>query len=376
MQLCDKDILRAINNGSLVFAGTNPQYPFQREQVQPASVDLRLGNRFIRFKKSVNSFDIKNIKQIGDLLDVEYIEDGQEILINPGEILFGQIYEQMEIGDEFAARIEGRSRVARLGISVHCTGDYINPGFAGAMPLQIINHNHFPIMLYPYIGICQIIIYKLSDTPLVPYLQRSVLPYNAYYNETNPSPSILSANPTEGLTNETIIEKKIKTLIEGFYETQDKENAIRKAAGKPTGQIDEKHVQTVIQNATFQNLYSGGYIEQMRDQYNAKQAANQGPNAGQQSTVIQELFEGTGMDDSQLKKELLRVKDFLRQLPQDDDTDILIGEITKASRSLDQNKRSDALSVLKKCGRKLYDIAERIGCSLIATFLAGTLGLK
>lgn len=374
MQLCDKDILRAISNGTLVFAGPNPQYPFQREQVQPASIDLRLGNRFIRFRKSIEKFDIKDIKQIGTLLEVEYIEDGQEIIIYPGEILFGQIYEQIEIGDEFAARIEGRSRVARLGISVHCTGDYINPGFAGAMPLQIINHNHFPIVLYPFIGICQIIIYKLTETPLIPYLQRSVLPYNAYYNETNPSPSILSADPKEGLDNKTMIEKKIKALIEGFYRTQNNETDIIQANGKQGGRIDSDHVQTVIQNATFQNLNTGGY--NMRDQYIAKQVANQGPNAGEHSTIIQELHEGSGMDDTHLKKELTLVKNYLRQQPQDDDTDILIGEVTKASRSLEQNKKVDTLSILKNCGRKLFDIAERIGCSLIATYLAGTLGLK
>ena len=56
------------------------------------------------------------------------------------------------------------------------------------------------------------IIYRLTEIPLVSYLQRSVLPYNVYYNETNPSSSILSANPTEGLTNENHGGKKDKVI--------------------------------------------------------------------------------------------------------------------------------------------------------------------
>ena len=62
MQLCDKDIFDALKYGELIFLGLNKDYPFVPEkQVQPASIDLRLGNRFVRFKTDINSFDIKNI---------------------------------------------------------------------------------------------------------------------------------------------------------------------------------------------------------------------------------------------------------------------------------------------------------------------------
>jgi deoxycytidine triphosphate deaminase len=71
VQLCDKDILRSIRDGNLLFVGANPDYPFMKEQIQPASVDLRLGNRIIRFKEEIKSFDIKNIKSIGQYLNID-----------------------------------------------------------------------------------------------------------------------------------------------------------------------------------------------------------------------------------------------------------------------------------------------------------------
>lgn len=366
MQLCDKDIINAIRTGDLVFAGTNPAYPFKKEQIQPASVDLRLGSRVIRFKKDLQSFDIKDIKKIEQNLDVEYAKDGQKIKISPGEILFGQIYEQIVIGNNFSARIEGRSRVARLGLSVHCTGDYINPGFAGAMPLQIINHNHFPIYLYPYIGICQLIVYELTDIPLISYLQRSVLPYNTYYNETNPSPSILSSDPEDGLHSETIIEKKIKLLIENFYNIQANES-LEKHTDSVTSQI-------LINNAIINNLEMGGY-NLMRDQYNAKQVGNQGPNSGENSKVTQIFIEEIDIDSPKLIEELNHIKSYLQNLPQSDENIILMGDITKATHALKEDKKSNALSILKMCGSKLYDIAKTIGCAILARFLATALGI-
>lgn len=258
MQLNDKDIHRAIANGDLLFVGVNPTYPFVKDkQVQPASVDLRLGNRIIRFKENIKSFDIKNIKEINEYLSIQYIDEGEMIEAKPNEILFAQVYEQISIPDYLSARIEGRSRVARLGISVHCTGDYINPGFAGAMPLQIINNNYFPIILYPYISICQMFLYKLTDEPLVPYMQRAVLPYNTYYNETNPSASILSANLDENAPdNNTILEEKIRKLVENYYNTieQEKDYAIRRRLDEENEKKEKEKKLSTITQATVINL--------------------------------------------------------------------------------------------------------------------------
>lgn len=377
MQLSDKDIYKAMVKGDLLFVGVNPKYPFVKEkQVQPASVDLRLGNRIIRFKENIQNFDIKNIKEIDKYLDVQYINEGEVIEVKPNEILFAQIYEQISIPDYMSARVEGRSRVARLGISVHCTGDYINPGFAGAMPLQIINHNYFPVVLYPYISICQMILYRLSDEPLVSYLQRSVLPYNTYYNETNPSPSILSGNPEESMQgSNTILEKRIGDLIENYYNTIEKEKdyEMQQKISKCKKKDMQINKQALIEEATILNL--GGLA--MGDQYFAKMAGVQGKNAGSHATITQYYNENewSEVDINNMLTDLEKIKQYIKSNYTDEEHDIIVGDISSASRALKSNNKEEAGNILKRCGHVLYDIAKSIGCAVVAQYLGNILGL-
>ena len=379
MQLNDKDIYRAMVNGDLLFVGANPKYPFVKDkQVQPASVDLRLGNRIIRFKQNIKCFDIKDIKKIEECLSVEYINEGDAIEVRPNEILFAQIYEQIAIPDYLSARIEGRSRVARLGISIHCTGDYINPGFAGAMPLQIINHNQFPIILYPYISICQMLLYKLTDEPLVPYMQRSNLPYNTYYNETNPSPSNLSANWEDGKPdNTTILEKKIRILVENYYNTieQERDYEIKQKINKRKKKLNQKYQQSVINEATFINLERLGGIN-MGDKYYAQQVGAQGKNAGDHATINQSIGENNWNehDINQVLDDLETLKKYIKSNFSDDEHDIIVGNVSSATLALKSNNREEAENLLRRCGRGLYEIAKDIGCAVIAQYLGNILG--
>lgn len=377
MQLCDKQIYEAMAKGDLLFVGANSKYPFKKDiQVQPASVDLRLGNRIMRFKDGIESFDINNIKEIKSHLSIQYVNEGEAIKIGPNEIIFAQIYEQISIPNYLSARIEGRSRVARLGISVHCTGDYINPGFAGAMPLQLINHNSFPVILYPYIGICQMILYELSEVPLVSYLERSSLPYNTYYNETNPSPSILSSNASDDSLENSIVEMRIRQLIENYYDTLEMEV---KGSTNNKGKRQQRAIKSVIDEATssnYQNLFIGGQIS-VGEQYNAKQAGIQGPGAGSHATITQYYQEAQAFDADipQLLLELEHIKGHLRDNYSDDDHYIIIGNVSSASKLLKEHKNDQAMEFLKKGGKALYDIAKSIGCSIVARYLGNVIGL-
>lgn len=377
MQLNDKDIYRAMVNGDLLFVGANPKYPFVKDkQVQPASVDLRLGNRIIRFKEDIKSFDIKDIKDIEKYLSIQYIDEGEAIEAKPNEILFAQIYEQIAIPDYLSARVEGRSRVARLGISIHCTGDYINPGFAGAMPLQIINHNYFPVILYPYISICQMFLYKLTDEPLVPYMQRSNLPYNTYYNETNPSPSILSADPEEGIQdNKTILEQKIRDLVENYYNTIEKEKnyEIKHKISKKKKKAEHNKKQSIIKEATILNL--GGLS--MGDQYYARNVGAQGKKAGSNSIIQQNINESdwNGINIDEMLVDLDTLKKFIKKNFTDDEHDIIVGNISSATLALKSENKEEAGNLLKKSGHVLYDIAKSIGCAVVARYLGNILGL-
>jgi dUTPase len=76
-----------------------------------------------------------------------------------------RIYERFKVPSAYAGKVEGRSSFARLGLMVHCTGDFINPGWGGYMPLQLYNAGPFSIRIYPYLDICQLKVVKLTKEP-------------------------------------------------------------------------------------------------------------------------------------------------------------------------------------------------------------------
>lgn len=243
MQLSDKDIHKCLKNGELVLVGPNPKYAFDPvKQVQPASIDLRLDNRIVRFVHVSNSFDIKQLDNVTEFLEVEYIEQKEPIKLVPQEIVFAQVYEQMAIPNNLCARIEGRSRFARLGLSIHCTGDFINPGFVGAMPLQIVNHNSFEVTIYPYISICQLMLYRLTSEPLVPYSERSSLPYNKYQGEKYASASIMHLDEAinDEFKKKTILEEKIRILIHNYLNNMNNDFKEMRLRGLEPSQVSLK----------------------------------------------------------------------------------------------------------------------------------------
>ena len=369
MQLCDRDIYQAIKDNEIGFVGTNVEYPFLYEQqVQPSSIDLRLGDIIVRFKESISSFDIKDKIIPEQHLNVEKYEDGQPIIINPGEIVFGQIYEQMWIGDKYSARVEGRSRVARLGLAVHCTGSYINPGFCGAMPLQLINYNKFPITIYPYIGICQLVLFEISDEPLVKYSDRSRI-YNPYFDEKYASPSVLKPPTKEGPDKQSIAEYRMTELVQDYYKGICK--------GKTTGRkqcLECEPIKKIVINNMLQNDYKAEKMK-MRDSYKATQVGAQGPEAGSDSTIIM-YYNDPNIDTKRLLEELETLRIHLKSDNSgDEDLDIMLGDVSKALREVKNNKKKNALQILKCAGSKLFNIAQSIGCTLVASIMKEQLNI-
>jgi len=160
-------------------------------------------------------------------------------------------------------------------VSVHCSGDYINPGFRGALPLQLDNHNPFAVILYPYMSICQLALYQLSSEPLAPYGQRSD---TRYHREEEASPSVLHTDPAvTGQSKVTLEDEAHRRLIEVYLEERKRPTqlvpAVTAAPGLPlspshlTGQTPElllspppstgQGTQVVFQNATVGVLNAG-----------------------------------------------------------------------------------------------------------------------
>lgn len=368
MQLCDRDIYQAIKDGEIGFVGTNEKYPFLYEQqVQPCSIDLRLGDIIVRFKESIDSFDIKDNILPEQHLNVEQYKGGQPIVINPGEIVFGQIYEQMWIGDKYSARVEGRSRVARLGLAVHCTGSYINPGFCGAMPLQLINYNKFSITIYPYIGICQLVLFEISDEPLVKYSDRSRI-CNPYFDEKYASPSVLQPPTVGGYEKQSVAEYRMAELVKDYYRGIQKGQTSRKKQCS-----EEERIERIVIKNSLQ--FKQDEVTCMRDNYTATQVGTQGPQSGMNATITQH-YNAPLIDRNELLAELNILRTHLKgDISGDEDIDIMLGDVSRASKSIKDHNEQTAVQILKSAGRKLYDIAKTIGCTLIASIIETQLGV-
>ena len=193
MRLSDAQIIDYLDRAELIILGPRTEFPFDaKRQVQPCSIDLRLDSNFFRFRDGIDSFDVRDLGRVNDFIDTFRVEDKQPISIPPGSVLFGQIYEQIRLPSTVSGKIVGRSRFARLGLAIHATGDFINPEFEGAMPLQLINHNRFPVVVYPMLSICQLVLVELTSKPITPYPMRSDIPY---HRERRASPSVLHTDP-------------------------------------------------------------------------------------------------------------------------------------------------------------------------------------
>jgi dCTP deaminase len=161
--LSDATIRDLIESGRIVID------PFDPSMIQPASVDIRLGNSFRVFHNHrIQSIDLGDPPR--DLTEhVEIDEAGGEFVIHPGEFVLGTTQEYVEIPDDIVCRIEGKSSIGRLGLVVHATAGFVDPGFQGTLTLEIANFNSVPIVLRPGLFICQLSFMALDRAAERPY---------------------------------------------------------------------------------------------------------------------------------------------------------------------------------------------------------------
>ncbi len=137
-------------------------------QIQPASMDVRLGSGFLVIKigKITHLEPLKNdVKEEVDKYTDRYqiLNKHDRFILHPGEFVLGSTLEYVHLPKDIAARIEGRSSWGRLGVSVHSTAGFIDPGFCGNITFELKNGGKVPIPLYPGIRIAQLAFYKLND---------------------------------------------------------------------------------------------------------------------------------------------------------------------------------------------------------------------
>jgi dCTP deaminase len=160
--LSDGTIRELIDSGHLRIE------PWDPSMVQPASVDVRLGNSFRVFHNhKIQSIDLASPPR--DLTEHVEVETDGEFVIHPGEFVLGRTVEQVEIPDDIVCRIEGKSSLGRLGLIVHATAGFVDPGFEGTLTLEITNFNSVPIVLRPGLPIAQLSFMALDRPAERPY---------------------------------------------------------------------------------------------------------------------------------------------------------------------------------------------------------------
>lgn len=129
--------------------------PFSENQIGPGSIDLHLGNRFLVYRK------VREIYHITDRSDYRKITQEIQVkdyfLLLPGESVMGMTREKITLPDNICGRLEGRSRFARLGLLVHITASFMQPGISNHQTLEMYNASSIPLAIHPGTKICQFI---------------------------------------------------------------------------------------------------------------------------------------------------------------------------------------------------------------------------
>ncbi|MDR3290893.1 MAG: dCTP deaminase [Methanobrevibacter sp.] len=164
--LSDKDIKKYLNSKKIVI---EPLKDFEK-QIQPSSVDLRIGNEFKSFKIVRKPFiDPKDSIDLSSYMESVNIPDGDSFIIHPNEFALATTHETVKIPNDLVARVEGRSSMGRLGVTMHVTAGYIDPGFEGRITLEISNIGKIPVALYPGQRVCQIVFETMTSPSEKPY---------------------------------------------------------------------------------------------------------------------------------------------------------------------------------------------------------------
>jgi dCTP deaminase len=160
--LSDGTIRRFVDEGRIVIT------PWDPLMVQPASVDLKLGTSFRVFHNHrIQVIDLAAPPQ--GLTEPVEVDENEPFVIHPNEFVLGRTEEHVEMPDDVVARIEGKSSLGRLGLIVHATAGFVDPGFKGTLTLEITNFNSVPIVLRPGLPIAQLSFMTLDQSAERPY---------------------------------------------------------------------------------------------------------------------------------------------------------------------------------------------------------------
>ena len=180
MVLSDHTIKEELANGRIVIE------PLYDGCIQPASVDVHLDRRLLVFRNSRRPY-IDIHEDTSDLTDPVEIDDLTPFILHPGEFVLASTLEYMEVPDDLVARLEGKSSLGRIGLLIHSTAGYVDPGWKGHLTLELSNVANLPVTLYYGMKIGQLSYLRLS-TP-ADNLYGALALGSKYQGQTEPTAS-------------------------------------------------------------------------------------------------------------------------------------------------------------------------------------------
>lgn len=163
--LSDKSIKEYLEESKIVIDPLKDE-----QQIQPSSVDMRLGDEFKVFKVIRKPYiDPKDEEDIAEYMESSTVPEGEAFIIHPNEFALATTQEYVKVPDDLVARVEGRSSMGRLGVTMHVTAGYVDPGFEGRITLEISNIGAMPVALYPGQRVCQLVFETMTTPAELPY---------------------------------------------------------------------------------------------------------------------------------------------------------------------------------------------------------------
>ncbi|HSK47379.1 MAG TPA: dCTP deaminase [Coriobacteriia bacterium] len=162
MVLSDQTIKLEIARGRIVVD------PIDADDIQPSSVDLHLGDDFQVFRNSRLPYIDPGVEQAG-LTERVTASASEPFVLHPGEFVLGTTVERIALPDDLVGRLEGKSSLGRLGLLIHSTAGYVDPGWDGMLTLELSNVANLPIVLTPGMKIGQISFSQMTTQVDRPY---------------------------------------------------------------------------------------------------------------------------------------------------------------------------------------------------------------
>jgi dCTP deaminase len=179
MVLADRTIQRLLDEGRIEIE------PYEASLLQPSSVDVRVDRLFRVFRN--NRAPYIDVKAEQDLTELVEIEGADPFILHPGEFVLGSTLERIRLPDDLVARLEGKSSLGRLGLLIHSTAGFIDPGWDGHVTLELSNVANLPITIYYGMKIGQVSFMELSEPAAAPYGAGAL--GSKYQGQRGPTPS-------------------------------------------------------------------------------------------------------------------------------------------------------------------------------------------